>query len=107
MKNNYSVRNSWEFVDYVKNCYVHKNEIFVSFGVVSLFTSVPVDKAFDIVLELLSSHDALPSRTSLSMSDIKLGLKSCLDSTIFSYKDSFYRQTFGTPMGSCISPYHR
>ena len=69
-----------------------------------LFTSVQVDKAFDLVLELLSSDDALPSRTSLSISDIKQGLKICLDSTIFSYKDSFYKQTFGTPMGSCISP---
>ena len=65
---------------------------------------MPVDKAFDLVLELLSSDDALPSRTSLSISDIKQGLKICLDSTIFSNKDSFYKQTFGTPMGSCISP---
>ena len=60
VKNNYSVRNSREFAEYVKNCHVQKNEIFVSFGVVSLFTSVPVDKAFDLVLKLLSSDDALP-----------------------------------------------
>ena len=79
MKNSHSVRNSREFVEYVKNCHVQKNEIFVSFDVVSLFTSVPVGKAFDLVLELLSSDDALPSRTSLSISDIKHGLKICLD----------------------------
>ena len=97
MKNNYSVRNSREFVEYVKNCHVQKNEIFVSFDVGSLLTSVPVDKAFDLVLELLSSDDALPSRTSLSISDIKQGLKICLDSTIFSYKDSFYKQTLALP----------
>ena len=103
VKNNYSVRNSREFVEYVKNCHVQKNEIFVSFDVVSLFASVPVDKAFDLVLELLSCDDALPSRTSLTISDIKQGLKICLDFTIFSYKDSFYKQTFGTPMGFCIS----
>ena len=47
MTNNYSVRNSWEFVEYITNCHVQKNEIFVSFDVVSLLTSVPVDKAFD------------------------------------------------------------
>ena len=55
VKNNYGVRKSREIVEYVKNCHVQKNEIFVSFDVVSLFTSVPVDKAFDLVLELLSS----------------------------------------------------
>ena len=89
VKNNYNVCNSREFVEYVKNCHVQENEIFVSFDVVSLFTSVPVDKAFNLVLELLSSDDALPSPTSLSISDIEQGLKICLDSTIFSYKDSF------------------
>ena len=104
VKNNYSARNSREFAEYVNSCHVQKNEIFVSFDVVSLFTSVPVDNAFDLVLELPPSDDALPSRTSLSFSDIKQGLKICLDSTIFSYKDSFYKQTFGTPMGSCIFP---
>ena len=89
VKNNYNVCNSREFVEYVKNCHVQENEIFVSFDVVSLFTSVPMDKAFNLVLELLSSDDVLPSRTPLSISDIEQGLKICLDSTIFSYKDSF------------------
>ena len=37
--NRYSVRNSKEFVDYVKNFTIFENEILVSFDVVSLFTS--------------------------------------------------------------------
>ena len=55
-------------------------------------------------LQLLVSDDPLPSRTRLSISDIKQGLRICLDSTVFSYKKSFFKQTFGTPMGSCIYP---
>jgi len=61
LKNNYSVRNSREFVDLVKNSAVGENEVLVSFDVVSLFTSVPVDTALDLILELLSSDDSLPS----------------------------------------------
>ena len=104
LKNNYSVRNSQEFVECIKNYSVEENECLVSFDVVSLFTSVPVDKALALVLELLASDDSLSSRTRLSISDIKQGLQICLDSTVFSYKKSFFKQTFGTPMGSCISP---
>ena len=86
-----------------KNYSVEENECLVSFDVVSLFTSVLVDKALALVLELLASDDSLPSHTRLSISDIKQGLQICLDSTVFSYKKSFVKQTFGTPMRSCIS----
>ena len=102
--NRYSVRNSKEFVDYVKNFAISENEILVSFDVVSLFTSVPVDKALGLVLDLLSSDESLASRTSLDISDITIGLEHCFSSTVFSYKNSFFKQIYGTPMGSCISP---
>ena len=102
--NRYSVRNSKEFVDYVKNFTISENEILVSFDVVSLFTSVPVDKALGLVLDLLSSDESLASRTSLDISDITIGLEHCFSSTVFSYKNSFFKQIYGTPMGSCISP---
>ena len=102
--NRYSVRNSKEFVDYVKNFTISENEILVSFDVVSLFTSVPVDKALGFVLDLLSSDESLASRTSLDISDITIGLEYCFSFTVFSYKNSFFKQIYGTPMGSCISP---
>ena len=101
--NRYSVRNSKEFVVYVKNFTISENEILVSFDVVSLFTSVPVDKALGLVLDLLSSDESLASRTSLDISDLTIGLEHCLSSTVFSYKNSFFKQIYGTPMGSCIS----
>ena len=78
--NRYSVRNSKEFVDYVKNFTISENEILVSFDVVSLFTSVPVDKALGLVLDLLSSDESLASRTSLDISDITIGLEHCFSS---------------------------
>ena len=102
--NRYSVRNSKEFVDYVQNFTISESEILVSFDVVSLFTSVPMDKALNLVLELLTSDESLSLRTSLAISDITIGLKHCFSSTVFSYKNSLFKQIFGTPMGSCISP---
>ena len=63
-----------------------------------------MDKALDLVLELLTSDESLSLRTSLAISDITKGLEHCFSSTVFSYKNSFFKQIFGTPMGSCISP---
>ena len=102
--NRYSVRNSKEFVDYVQNFTISESEILVSFDVVSLFTSVSMDKTLNLVLELLISDESLSLRTSRAISNITIGLKRCFSSTVFSYKNSLFKQIFGTPMGSCISP---
>ena len=102
--NRYSVRNSKAFVDYVQNFTISENEILVAFDVVSLFTSVPINKALDLVLELLTSDESLSLRTSLAISEITIDLQHCFLSTIFSYKNSLFKQIFGTPRGSCISP---
>ena len=104
MVNRYSVRNSKEFVDYVQNFTISESEILVSFDVVSLFTSFPMDKALNFVLKLLTFDKSLSLRTSLAISDITTGLKHCFSSTVFSYKNSLFKQIFGTPMGSCITP---
>ena len=64
-----------------------------------------MDKALNLVLELLTSDESLSLRTSLAISDITIGLKHCFSSTVFSYKNSLFKQIFGTPMGSCISSF--
>ena len=91
-----------KFVHYVQNFTISENEILVSFEVVSLFTSVHMYKALDLVLELLTFDESLSSRTSLAISDITIGLKHCF-SSVFFYKNSFFKQNFGTLMGFCFS----
>ena len=63
-----------------------------------------MDKALGLVLDLLSSDESLASRTSLDIPDITIRLEHCFSSTVFSYKNFFFKQIYGTPMGSCISP---
>ena len=69
--NRFSVNNSIDFIERIKNIAIEEDEILVSFDVVSLFTSVPVDHAIDIVVNLLDCDDSLSSRTQLSSQDIK------------------------------------
>ena len=102
--NRYSVHNSKEFVDYIQNFTISERKILVSFDVVSLFTYILMDKALDLVLELHTSDETLSLRTSLAISDIRIGLEHCFSSTVFSNKNSLFKQIFGTPMDFCVSP---
>ena len=104
MTNRFSVKNSIDFIDRIKDVVIEKDDILVSFDVVSLFTSVPVDCAIECIFDLLVVDDSLPARTQLNAHDIKTGLEICSNSTAFYFQNVLYRQTFGTPMGSCISP---
>ena len=102
LRNEFSVHNSKEFVDHINDCSVNSNELLVSLDDVGLFTSVPEDKALDLVLELLCSDEPISSRTSFDISDIKHGLELCHYSPVFFYNISLCKQTFGTPTSSCI-----
>ena len=104
MTNCFSAKNSIDFMDRIKDVVIEKDDILVPFDVVSLFTSVPVDCAIKCIFNLHVVDDSLPTRTQLNAHDIKTGLEICSNFTVFSFQNVSYRQTFSTPMGSCISP---
>ena len=104
MANRFSVKNSIDFIDRIKDVVIEEDDVLVSFDVVSLFTSVPVDCVTNCIFDLIVVDDSLPTRTQLNAHDIKTGLKICFNSTVFSFQNGLCRQTFGTPMESCITP---
>ena len=53
---------------------------------------------------MLNQNNTISDRTNLSVNDNIEALNICLKSTVFSFKNVLYRQIFGVPMGSCISP---
>ena len=81
-----------------------KNDILVSFDVVSLFTNVPVEEACNIAKERLLSDITLSQRTNFSPENVHDLLKLCLTTTCFQWREKFYEQTNGAPMGSPLSP---
>ena len=100
----YTVQNSSQFVRLINNFQCLSDECLVSFDVVSLFTSISVPETLSIISNLLLSDNLLHERTNLTPSDVIKCVELCLYSTVFSFNHSLYRQIFGAPMGSCISP---
>ena len=75
----------------------------VSFDVVSLFTKIPVDLAIKVSTNRLRYDDSLWQRTSLPLDDITDLLSFCLNTAQCVFEGTYYKQVFGTAMGSLVS----
>ena len=69
-KTEHHVVNSKEFVTKMEQIRLGRNDILVSFDVVSLFTNVPVEEACNIAKEILLSDITLSQRTNLSPENV-------------------------------------
>ncbi|XP_030841919.1 uncharacterized protein LOC115924186 [Strongylocentrotus purpuratus] len=98
------VTNSKHFIDILSKTKIQPSDTLVSFDVTSLFTSVPVDQACDIIKQRLISDPDLESRTKLTPDQIHDLLLTCLHSNSFKWRNDFYKQLQGAAMGSPLSP---
>ena len=74
----HTVKNSIEFIKMIESVRINQYESQVSFDVVSLFTSVPLEAARTIVLDRLSNDSTLEDRTTLSIAELTEALDLCL-----------------------------
>ena len=97
------VKNSAEFARFIRQRTVQKDEVMVSFDVVSLFTKIPVDLAVSVAHSRLMDDPTLEDQTLLSPDEISSLLSFCLNATYFTFRGTFFEQVSGTAMGSLIS----
>ena len=102
--NGYTVKNSTEFVDKVREVRTTPQHHMVSFDVKNLFTQVPIDEALRVTEKRLTSGQSLSERTSIPAPQLVELVELCLRSSYFQFEDSFYEQVDGTAMGSPLSP---
>ncbi|XP_075170450.1 uncharacterized protein LOC142242807 [Haematobia irritans] len=98
----YNVKDAIDFKTKIKNVRLTDDEILISFDVVSLFPSIPVNLAIAMIekkWDLIKNHTKIPR-------DIfkELALFCIKDSRYFKYEDKTYEQLKGMPMGSPASP---
>ena len=103
-KTPYSVKNTKDFIQSIKDIRLQKDECMVSYDVEALFTSVPIKPAIAIIQRKLDEDKDLHLRTTMSSKQITSLLEFCLNSTYFTFQGKFYKQVDGTVMGSPISP---
>ena len=86
------MQSTGDFVSRGKGLTLQLGEFLSSYDVTSLFTSVPIDPALNIIKDLLEKDEKLNDRTVLSVQNIIELLGFCLHNTYFSFQNKFYEQ---------------
>ena len=73
----------------------------ISFDVSALFTNVPLEPTLDFLKRKLHTLDISFDVPVDCLIDL---IQLCLEDSFFEFDDLFYKQVFGIPMGSCLSP---
>ncbi|XP_055308425.1 uncharacterized protein LOC129572488 [Sitodiplosis mosellana] len=95
-----SVKNSFDFVEKIKNVVVNDNEIMISFDVASLFPSIPIKEALGDFRDYLETTNLKEEEKQV----YRMVAKKCMDHNYFQFREKFYKVEKGTNMGNPISP---
>ena len=102
-KSPHHIQSTSDFVNKVMELTLLPEEYLMSYEVIALFTSVPIDPALNIIKDLLEKDDNLSNRTVLSVQNIIELLGFCLPNTYF-YQNKIYEQVEGAAIGLLVSP---
>lgn len=97
----YNVDDTFTFCRMMQNIRLPPGHVLISLDVVSLFTNIPLDLVLHTITdawEIISQSCSIPQKLFLDL------IQFISDNCYFTFQDKFYKQIFGTPMGSPISP---
>ena len=102
-KNNNKIQNSTSFVHEAKDWKIEPTEIQVSYDVVNIYPSVPLDRSIQAVVEFLQNdHAELKKRTKLNLTDIQQLLELCLSECYILYNNVIWTLENSGPIGLSI-----
>ena len=94
------IKNSSYFIEKIKNISIPDDHVFVSFDATSLFTNVPpelVKSGIERRYEQMRKHTIIP------LDEFFKAVDFLNDNTFLQFNKKYYKQVFGTPMGSAVS----
>ncbi|XP_075158033.1 uncharacterized protein LOC142231303 [Haematobia irritans] len=98
----YNIRDSVQFRNKIKDLTTEEDEKIVSFDVISLFPSIPVELALTIIEQ---RWDEIKEFTKMTQNTFLRILKFCImENRYFQFEEKIYKQKKGLPMGSPASP---
>jgi hypothetical protein len=96
----FTVKNTFEFVEAIKDVKLEEDEMMCSFDVIGLFPNIPLNLAFVAVKNFLDTKDLEEQEKDVLLSLSKI----CMEQNIFQFREKFYRQKTGTTIGNSASP---
>ena len=104
--NQYTVTDTFEFVNEVQSLEIKRGDILVSYDVTSLFTNVPLDETIQILADKAFNDDWFNKTHELNLSRDQLIelLNAATKNQLFQFNGNLYEQTDGVAMGSPLGP---
>lgn len=90
-----------DFVEKMKKIKLQLGHMLLSLDVISLFTNIPID----LVLKSIKIRQKfIRNNIKILLSEFLTAIEFVSTSTFFSFDKQIYKQTYGVPMGSSLSP---
>ncbi|KAJ8977068.1 hypothetical protein NQ317_017230 [Molorchus minor] len=99
--NNFFIKDSFQFCDFINEFQLPVNYVLVSLDVKALFNNISIN----LVSKSIEKHwPDIQSHCKLTKNKLIQLIEFLFDSTVFSFSDNIYKQILGMPMGSPVSP---
>ena len=104
--NQYTITDTFEFVNEVHGLTINTGDMLVSFDVSSLFTNVPLEETIHILADKAFMNDwfNVTHGLNLSKQDLVDLLRGATKDQLFLFNGQLYEQTDGVAMGSPLGP---
>lgn len=99
-KSKYHVKDSWEFVEFIRKQRIPEGYEMISLDAKSLFTNVAKSLSMTAIRKRWGK---IKPHTKLTQKQFIEGVSLVFDCSYFRYGDKFYKQFFGVAMGNSIS----
>lgn len=96
----YSVKNSYELINCIKDVQIPETAKFASLDITNLYTNIPVKETIEIIKNNLLKHKTLTLPEIYEFIDL---LTLVLSHNYFSFNNKMYQQKDGLAMGSCLA----
>jgi len=96
-----NIKDGWSFVKKINKIMIDSDEILMSLDATSLFTNIPKEL---VMSGIRGRWNDIKNVTKMSLTQFLDAIELVLSSTCFKFDGKFYEQTYGSPMGSPLSP---
>jgi len=96
-----NIKDSWSFVRKINKIMIDSDEILMSLDATSLFINIPNEL---VMSGIRGRWNDIKNVTKMSLTQFLDAIELVLSSTCFKFDGKFYEQTYGSPMGSPLSP---
>lgn len=95
------IKDSFTLIDRLKDTYLDNGYKLISLNVVSPFINIPMELAIKCISD---RWNCIKNVTNFPKSEFLTAVRFVMNSTYFTFNGKIYRQSYGTPMGSPLSP---